>query len=389
MMKKSDKAQPAANRLSRRVTAKEVADKLGISTMTVSRVMNERANVDAETRRRVLEAAQELGYRPNFIAKSLVLRRTNTIGVVVPEITHSFFPEAIRGIEEVASQAKFHLILTHSAESAEKERDAILTLESSRVDGILVSTAQSVEDPSQYRTILQLGLPIVFFDRCVPGIGASCVSIDDEESAFRITGHLISHGYTRIAHLSGPPKVSIGRARLKGFKRALCEGDLACDENLIVESGFQESGGYAAMKTLLQLPPTARPRAVVAVNDPAAFGAAKAIAEYGLRIPEDVALVGFSDDIRASLLPTPLTTIRQPAYEVGKRAAEKLIALIEGTSPAVEDIVIPAEVVIRQSCGCAQTGEKVSGHVHRGVSEIDLGSAAPMVDQSVDVSEER
>jgi DNA-binding LacI/PurR family transcriptional regulator len=334
-----------------RVTAKDVAAKLGISSMTVSRVMNERANVDERTRVRVLEAARGLGYRPDRIAKSLVLRRTNTLGVVVPEITHSFFPEAIRGMEEVAYQAHYRLILMHSAESAEREKDAILTLESERVDGILISMAQDVEDYQPYRQMIELGVPIVFFDRCVQGIGASCVCLDDEESAFRITTHLIEHRYRTIAHLSGPQKVSIGRARLSGFRRALSDHGLQCCDEWIVESGFQENDGYVGMKTLLALPQDKRPRAVVAVNDPAAFGAIKAIKECGLRIPEDIALVAFSDDIRAGLMSTPLTTIRQPAYEVGKRAAQKLIGILEGDSPEVENIILHGVEVIRESCG--------------------------------------
>lgn len=352
MGKRTFKSKDAVKGVSRRVTAKEVANKLRLSTMTVSRVMNNRANVDEETRRKVLGTAQELGYSPNHIAKSLVLRKTNTIGVVVPEITHSFFPEAIRGIEGVTYAAGYHLILTHSAEDAKRETDAILTLESKRVDGILISTAQSVEDYGLYRQVIRLGVPVVFFDRCVHGIGASCVTINDEESARQITEHLINHGYRRIALLSGPQKVSIGRARLNGFKRALTDRNIPCDDELIVEAGFQESNGYTAMKKLLALPKSRWPRAVVAVNDPAAFGAIKAIQEHGLRIPEDVAIVGFSDDIRAELMPTPLTTVRQPAYEVGKRAAQKLIAIVEGKSPNIEEIIVRTEQVIRHSCGC-------------------------------------
>lgn len=342
-----------------RVTAKEVAAKLGISTMTVSRVMNKRSNVDEATRKRVLAAAQELGYRPNQIAKSLVLQKTHTIGVVVPEITHSFFPEVIRGIEEEVYRAQYHLILMHSAESVEREQDAIQTLESKLVDGILISTAQSVADFEFYRDVLRRGVPIVFFDRCVHNIGASCVSIDDEESAKRITNHLLDHGYTRLAHLSGPQHISIGVDRLNGFMRALSDRGIAVPADLIVEAGFHESGGYAAMMKLLDLPAAERPRAVVAVNDPAAFGAIRAILERGLRIPEDIAIVGFTDDIRAALMPSPLTTIRQPAFEIGRMAATKLIAVIEGTSIDVQDIVVKTDEVHRESCGCTQAGSSV------------------------------
>ena len=336
----------------KRVTAKEVASVLGISTMTVSRALNNRPNVDDKTRERVLETAQELGYIPNHIAKSLVLRKTNTIGVVVPEITHSFFPEVVRGIEEISYEAGYNIILAHSAEDGNREKNAIQTLVSKQVDGLLISTAQTMLDNSIYKQVIRRKLPLVFYDRCVKDIGASCVSIDDEESANLITEHLIQHGYKPIAHISGPGNVLIGEARLNGFRNALQKHNVQIIEELIVESGFHERDGYEAMMTLLKLPKEKKPRAVVAVNDPAAFGAMKAIYEKGLSIPEDIAIVGFSDDIRAELMRSPLTTIRQDAYEVGKKAVGKLIDLIEGNSTEVEEIIIKGELVIRKSCGC-------------------------------------
>ncbi len=336
----------------RRVTALDVATALGLSTMTVSRALNRRPNVDEETRSRVLKTAKRLGYSPNDIAKSLALNKTNIIGVVVPEISHSFFPETIRGIEGVTYAGGYNLILMHSAEIAMRERDAIKTLESKRVDGILISTAQDITDSQLYERLIRLGVPVVFFDRCIRGIGATCVSIDDEESSRTITGHLLDHGYRRIGHLAGPQKISIGRERLIGFRRAMADRMVSVDERLIVECGFHESGGYASANMILDRPAEDRPRAIVAVNDPAAFGAMRAILDRGLRIPDDIALVGFSDDIRASLMPVPLTTICQPAYALGKLAAEKLLAIIEGRSSAPEELVVKTELVIRKSCGC-------------------------------------
>jgi DNA-binding LacI/PurR family transcriptional regulator len=334
------------------VTGLDVATAVGLSPMTVSRALNRRPNVDEETRALVVKTAKRLGYSPNDIAKSLALNKTNIIGVVLPEISHSFFPEAIRGIEEVAFGAGYHLILTHSAEIALRERDAIQTLESKRVDGILISTAQDVADSQLYEHLLRVGVPVVFFDRCIRGIGATCVSIDDEESSHTITGHLLDHGYRRIGHLAGPQKISVGRERLIGFRRAMADRGVPVDETLIVESGFDESGGSAAMNLILDRPAEERPRAIVAINDPAAFGAMKAILDRGLSIAEDIAVVGFSDDIRASLMPVPLTTIRQPAYTIGKLAAEKLLALIDGKSSGPEEIVVKTELVVRRSCGC-------------------------------------
>ncbi len=338
--------------MSSKVTLKEIANELGISVMTVSRALNNRSNVDEKTRERVQEVARRMGYTPNQIAKSLVLKKTFTVGVVVPEITHSFFPEVIRGIEEVVFQAGYHLILTHSAEDSQREKDAVNTLESKRVDGILISTAQTVADYKMYEDMVASDFPLVFFDRCVLGIGASCVSINDQESARLITEHLVGHGYKKIAHLSGPPKISIGKDRMAGYLEAIREAGLPENPAWIVEAGFHEEGGYQGMSKLLELPSDLRPRAVVAVNDPAAFGAMQAIYEAGLRIPEDIAIVGFSDDIRAELMSTPLTTVRQPAYEVGKQAAEKLIGLIEKKSAKVEEIIVKTSLIIRKSCGC-------------------------------------
>jgi DNA-binding LacI/PurR family transcriptional regulator len=338
--------------LSKRVTAKDVAEALGISTMTVSRVLNNRSNVSEETRHKVLDMSQKIGYFPNHIAKSLVLRRTDTIGVVVPEITHSFFPEVVTGIEEVCYKKGYHLILAHSAENLVRERDVIYTLTSKQVDGLLISTAQTVLDYNVYQQIISRGVPLVFYDRCVKGLGACCVSIDDEESASLVTDHLIEHGYYPIAHLSGPRRVSIGELRKTGFLKSMQKHGLEVKESMIVEAGLQERDGYEAMKKMLLQPQKDWPRAVVAVNDPAAFGAMKAIYEKNLRIPEDIAIVGFSDDIRAELMPVPLTTIKQDAYEVGKKAVEKLIEVINDKNSEEEEIIVKGKLVIRHSCGC-------------------------------------
>ena len=336
----------------KRIKAKDVADALGISTMTVSRVLNNRANVSEDTRRRVLEVSHKIGYFPNHIAKSLVLRRTDTIGVVVPEITHSFFPEVVGGIEEICYKKGYHLILAHTAENSNREKDAIYTLTSKQVDGLLISTAQNVEDYEVYKQIIKRGVPLVFYDRCVKGLGASCVSINDEESASLVTDHLIKHDYYPIAHLSGPKRVLIGELRKNGFIKAMKRHGLKVKEKLIISAGLQEEDGYQAMQKLLSLSRKEWPRAVVAVNDPAAFGAMKAIYEKNLNIPQDIAIVGFSDDIRAELMPVPLTTIRQNAYEVGKKAVEKLIEVINGEDSQEEEIIIGGELIIRHSCGC-------------------------------------
>lgn len=332
-----------------KVTIKQVAEKLGVSMMTISRALNNRPNVDENTRKKVVETARKMGYIQNQIARSLVQKKTYTIGVVVPEITHSFFPDAIKGIEEVFNQADYQIILTHSAEDSNREVKAIETLASKRVDGILISMAETVKDYSIYKQILQMSVPIVFFDRCVFNIGASCISIDDEKAAFLITEHLIKQKNKRIAHLSGPLTVSIGRSRLNGYKKALTKNDIVFNDKLVKKAGFHETGGYEAMKELLAQNKKEIPDAVVCVNDPVAFGAIKAIEEAGLKVPDDIRITGFSDDIRASLINPPLTTIRQPAYEVGKMAARKLLNHINNNEEPIEEIKVATELIIRQS----------------------------------------
>jgi len=321
--------------------------------MTVSRALNNRSNVDENTRKRVLETAKRMGYRPNHIARSLTTKRTFTIGVVLPKVSHSFFPDAIRGIEEIAYQKDYQLILTHSSEDATREIKVIESLVSKRVDGILISSAQNVKDLKHYNELLESNYPVVFFDRWMPGLAASSVRTNDEECARLITSHLIEeHGYKKIAHISGPGNVSIGAERLRGFKRAMEEHQLPINDNWIVEAAFDEKTGYQATKKLLNLPEEELPRAIFAVNDSSAFGAMEAIYDEELRIPEDIALVGFSDDKQDKLLNPPLTTVHQPAYEEGKRATQILIDMIEGKSKTIEDVIVKSHLVIRKSCGC-------------------------------------
>lgn len=337
--------------MSSNVTLKEIANELGLSTMTVSRAINNKKNVDEKTRQRVLEKANSLGYTPNYLAKGLVSKKTFTIGVVIPEISHSFFPEVIKGVEEVVHQKKYQLILTHSAEDFEREKKAIETLRSKRVDGIMVSSSQRSTDHSFYEILKQSEIPFVFFDRCIEGLGVSCISVNDKMSSKKITQHLIDHGFKKIAHLSGPIDVSIGKERYEGYKEALNQSGLKVNDEWVIQAGFQEEDGRTAMQKLLSLPKKNWPEAIFAVNDPVAFGAIEVILEMGLSIPKDIAIVGFSDDIRAELMPTPLTTVKQPAYQVGKRAAEKLISIINNEDPEPENIEVLTKLKIRSSCG--------------------------------------
>ncbi|MCC5942998.1 MAG: LacI family DNA-binding transcriptional regulator [Balneolaceae bacterium] len=337
--------------MSNNITLKKIAAELGVSAMTVSRALNNHDNVDENTKKTIVETAKKMGYTPNRVAKSLVSSRTYTIGVVIPEISHAFFAQVVSGIENVTYEKDYQLLLTNSAEKFERENKALETLLAQQVDGILVSCSEETTDFSLLKRIIDTGKPLVFFDRCVEGIGASTVSVDDRNGSYNMTQHMIDHGYKTFAYLSGP-QISTGKERLEGFRNALKDNKLDIKEEWIVESGFQEKGGYEAMKKILELPGDKMPRAVLAVNDPAAIGAIEAIEEFGYSIPDDIAITGFSDDIRARLLKCPLTTVYQPSVSIGRKAAEKLIKVIENKDEPAENIDLLTDLVIRQSCGC-------------------------------------
>jgi DNA-binding LacI/PurR family transcriptional regulator len=319
--------------------------------MTVSRALNDRPNVNPATKKKVLEVAEKMGYTPNHVAKSLVSSRTFTIGVVIPEIGHAFFPEVVRGIEEVTNELNYQIFLTNCSEDFEKEKKAIQALKAKRVDGLLISTSIKSTDYSYFKDLKQKGLNIVFFDRCLRDIGFSCIGVNDRVASRQITEHLIGNGYRKLAYLSGPPDVTIGKERLNGFKEALEQAGIELRPERMLQSGLTEEGGKEAMKKLLALPQELRPDAVATVNDPSALGAIEAIKEAGLRIPEDIAIVGFTNEVRAAIIDPPLTTINQPAYEVGKKAADKLIRTIENEDEPIENVELIANLVVRRSCG--------------------------------------
>jgi len=333
-------------------TLKDIAQELNISSMTVSRALNDSPNVDEDTRERVIKAAKQMGYIPNKIAQSLVNKRTKTIGVVVPEIVNTFQPEVIRGIEDVTYNAGFNLLLTQSGENSEREEASIGTLISQRVDGILISTAETGQSYGEFQRLVELDIPFVFYDRYIRDIGASIVRIDDKGFASKMTRHLIGHGYRRIANIRGPKGLSVSDDRFTGYVDAMEEAGLAIHPELVAEAGFREFGGYNAMNNILELPEKQWPEAVFCVNDPAAFGALQSIRAHGVKVPDDIAIVGFSDDMRSAVIGPPLTTVNPKPYEQGKRAVQKLIECIERHDSRSEEIIVEAELIVRKSCGC-------------------------------------
>jgi DNA-binding LacI/PurR family transcriptional regulator len=307
-------------------TIKDLARELNLSPSTVSRALRNHPDISPLTKKRVISLADKLDYHPDSIARSLQTKKTKTIGVIVPEIKQPFFASVINGIEEFAFAAGYTIIVCQSNETYEREVVYTRSLVSHRVAGLLVSLSKSTKNFDHFRVLQRRKVPVVFFDRVSNEIEVSKVVVDDYNGAFDVVSHLIQSGYKRIAHLAGPKNLSISKFRLKGYKDALEQGNLAFSGDLVVNGGLDDTDGIVGFQKLLNLKPL--PDAVFAVNDPVAIGAFVAIKDHGLIIPTDIALAGFSNTHMTSLLDPPLTTVEQPSYEIGKTAAQLLMEQI-------------------------------------------------------------
>lgn len=335
--------------MKRYATIKDIAKELNISTSTVSRALADRWDVKPETRAKVLETAERLNYRPNVLAKNLLSQRTGTIGIIIPEFVNSFFPKVIMGIQEVLYKENYRMLITQSSESHEEELANLHLLENSMVEGIIISVTREGSNSEEYQRIINSGIPIVFFNRVCEATEASKVIIDDRTMAFRAVEHLIQSGYKRIAHFSGPVKLQLTTERKAGYLDAFEKYGLPVDESLIIETGVLMEKGIYAMRKLLDSSGSL-PDAIFAFNDPIAIGAMKVIKEAGLRIPQDIALVGFSEDVMATIVEPQLTTVLQPMYEMGKQAAILLLEQIRVSKLAKpKTICLEAQLNIRAS----------------------------------------
>ncbi len=333
----------------RNTTIIDIAKKLKISPSTVSRALNDYPDINEETKKQVKQLAKKLNYLPNQIARSLKSSKTNVIGVIVPEIKHDFFSSAISGIEEAAYHSGYTILVCQSNESYEREVINTNALIHQRVAGFIVSISQTTTNGDHFQALIERKIPLVFFDRAFSKVPVYKILIDDEKSSITAVTHLIERGHKKIAYLSGPPAMNICKERLKGYKNALKKANLPVLNELVRYGGLQESDGYALMDTLLK--EKLIPDAIFAVNDPVAIGAFQRIKESGLKIPGDIAIVGFSNNKITSLIDPPMTTVNQPSFEMGKKAAEILIDMIEGRIKSNQNktVVFEAELIVRES----------------------------------------
>ena len=309
------------------ITIKDIARELKISPSTVSRALKDHPDISPATKKAVRELAERLDYQPNSVALSLRKSKTNTIGVVVPQIVHHFFSTVISGIEDVANEAGYQVMVCHSGESYDREVKSVQALIGSRVDGMLISVAQETSDTKHFESLVRRGIPVVFFDRTVEGLNTSEVVVDDFGGAYRATEHLIKQGKKRILHLASPANLNISEKRQRGYEKALADNNIKVVPELIVESGFTIEEGQSALANFLAKNKV--PDAIFAANDPVAIGAIKTLKNKGIKIPEEVAVVGFSNEPITALIDPPLSSVAQPGYEMGKISAELLLQQID------------------------------------------------------------
>ncbi|MCX7720053.1 MAG: substrate-binding domain-containing protein [Dictyoglomus thermophilum] len=333
------------------VTIKDVAKKAGVSVMTVSRVINGSKNVKESTREKVLRTIEELGYVPNSVARSLILNKTLTIGLVISDITNPFFTTIARGVEDTAISKHFTVILCNTDEDPEKEMMYAEVLARSKVDGVIYASASGKKAP--LKSLFLKKIPIVLIDRTIEGVNdLDIVRGDSVLGAYLLTKHLIDLGHRRIGIIVGSHFISTARDRVEGYKKALNEANIPIDESLIKineNSKFSKEDGYRLTKELLNLenPPTA----IFGGNNLMAVGALLAIRERGLEIPEDISLVSFDDIESLSEVYPFLTVVKQPAYTMGVIATEILIRRIENRDKIKEkrEILLTPELIIRKS----------------------------------------
>jgi LacI family transcriptional regulator len=323
----------------RKTTLKDLARLAKVSTVTVSNVLNQRPNVSQETRVRVMEAVQRTGYTANLAARGLAGGRTNILGVVVPDLSTQYLGEIVRGVSAEVRSAGMEMLIS-TALNTKSERTQLELLHNI-TDGLILILPHTDDDEIQ--SLEQEGVPIVMVDHRGSTIKLPAVDVDNYTGSRQATEYLLGLNHSRIGFIAGLYAAS--SARLRGYKEALLNAGVPFDKTLVVQGNFLQPSGFAAMTKLLELskPPTA----IFAANDLTAFGAMEAIKEHGLRVPDDISVVGFDDIPMASQVYPPLTTVRQPLAEMGVAAVRMMIAKLRGVEPPSKRITLPTELVVR------------------------------------------
>jgi len=330
---------------------REVAKEAGVSVATVSRVLNHPEFVSPATKEQVLAIMKELDFSPNNLARGLALNKTYTIALLIPNIMNPLYPEIAKGVEDVAHKHGYNLLLCNTEQDRKKEKDYLSLLMNRKVDGCIVTS--SLLSPDEIREIQKETVPIVVIGRCQNNPGFHCVFTDYIKGGFTATSYLIELGYARIAHIGGPEFLYESRDKTEGYRKALIENGLPLDDTLIVEADNEIESGYLAVKKLLRLSP--RPEAIFASSDLVAIGALDALKTEGVKVPEEIALVGFDNIKMAAFVEPKLTTVAIPVHRMGLTAARLLFDAMEGGDTTrgrpFQEIDLKPKLIVRKSCG--------------------------------------
>jgi len=331
------------------VTIKDIAKSLNISSSTVSRALRDHPDISTQTKKRINSLAEEMDYYPDSIAQSLKQRRTNLIGVIVPEIKHTFFSAAISGIEEIAYRDGYAIIVSQSNESYSRERVNIRALISKRVAGLLISISQTTEQSDYFKLLERQGIPFVFFDRVLKDVADNYVITNDREASLQVIQYAIDSGYRKIAHFSGYEYTNIGLDRNLGFRDAMVQNNLPVNEDWVIQGGINEAAGY---KGLMQLAKANNlPELIYAFTFPVALGIYTAARELGLSIPTDIDVVCFGVGEYNNYLSPTITYMDQPAMEIGSQACELLLRKIADPGIDIpEQMIVPSKLSICETC---------------------------------------
>lgn len=330
------------------VTIKDIARILNISVSTVSRALRDAHDVNRETRKKVLQLAIELDYKPNFGAASLAGGGTRNIGVILPFITNYYFSMVITGIQEIAYSKGYNIVLYVTNDSPERETDVLSNLNTQNLDGLLVSVCSDSTSRDALERIMERDIPIVFFDRVLDQVGASKVRQDDYNGAVEAVEHLIAKGYSRIAHVAGPADLDFTKQRMAGYLDTLQKHGLTMHDEWLIHSGFSQADGKADAHKLLTA--ASPPDAVFAVNDRKAIGVMLTLRQHDVRIGADMGVIGFTNDPMATIISPSLSTVAEPAYDVGRLSCELLLQhIVRKTNFQAREIVLPGELIARES----------------------------------------
>ena len=335
--------------MGKNLTLKDLAQKLGLSTSTVSRALQNNPAISDDTRLRVNKLAKKIGYYPDALAKSLKNKKSYTIGVIVPEISHFFFSSVIDGIEDVTYKDGYTILVTKSNEDFEREVLNLESLISNRVAGVIASISQNTKTGKHFNNIINRGIPLVLFDRVLDDLDVHKIVGDDFEKVYEMVNHLIDSGYQNIAYLAGPSHLNITMNRVDGYKKALIDNNIELMDGLIMNVNLNENDGFEGAKTLIREFP--KIDAICCVNDPVALGVYKYLNKVGIKIPDKVGVTGFSNNPSSETINPPMTTVDQQGYKMGRKAAKILLQKINNESIDSLDKthIIEGELIIRDS----------------------------------------